>query len=305
MSRKKVSVCIPSYNSCREVKRLLDSLAIQSFHDYDIIISDDSTNDKIEMLVNEYDFKDMTYKHNNAPKGSPENWNAAVEMATGEYVKIMHHDDWFSRADSLALFVEKMENNPNADFCFSNCNAILDDLTGESYRHIVGSEFMNELRQNPYAIFPHNHIGAPSVTMFRRKAFCRFDKKIKYVVDILFYISILKNNSFFCHIPECLINITSRGANQVTNQCLTREIQLYEWFYLYSVISNEVELNVSQKSFLKALLKQYNVTDQYFFKEMNLKLPEFTRQVIFSNKIEHLFSFLGKKLSHLIKFNSM
>ncbi len=295
MSRKKVSVCIPSYNSYREVKRLLDSLIIQSFQDYDIIISDDSTNDEIEMLVNGYDLKNLTYNHNKAPKGSPENWNAAIEMATGEYVKIMHHDDWFSRTDSLALFVEAMDKNPHVDFCFSNCNAILNDLTGEHYTHIVNSEFMKKLEHNPYEIFPINHIGAPSVTMFRRSAFCRFDKNVKYVVDILFYITILKKNRFFSHIPECLINITSRGNNQVTKQCMTQEIQLYEWFYLYSVVRDEFELNTFQKSFLKGLLKQYNVTDKSFFKKRNLKLPCFTYPVILCNKITELFSFRKKK----------
>ena len=46
----KVSICIPAYNNVNEVKRLLESIFLQRFKNYEIILTDDSTNNEISEL---------------------------------------------------------------------------------------------------------------------------------------------------------------------------------------------------------------------------------------------------------------
>ena len=43
----KVSICIPTYNNAEEVERLLQSISVQEYKDYEVNISDDSTNNAI------------------------------------------------------------------------------------------------------------------------------------------------------------------------------------------------------------------------------------------------------------------
>ena len=50
----KVSVCIPTYNNASEVEHLLQTLYEQEYTDYEVNISDDSANNEIENLVDEY-----------------------------------------------------------------------------------------------------------------------------------------------------------------------------------------------------------------------------------------------------------
>nr|MCR4832765.1 glycosyltransferase [Butyrivibrio sp.] len=50
MSEVKVSICVPTYNNPEDVSRLLQSIARQTYKDYEVCISDDSTDDKIEKI---------------------------------------------------------------------------------------------------------------------------------------------------------------------------------------------------------------------------------------------------------------
>jgi len=128
MATPKVSICVPTYNQTLYLEKNLNSIAIQTFQDYEIIVSDDSSTDDVLNLVSRFEttFKDkLKYFRNNPPKGTPENWNESIRKAKGEYIKIMHHDEWFADENSLETFVSTIELN-NADFVFSAVNVLIE-----------------------------------------------------------------------------------------------------------------------------------------------------------------------------------
>ena len=88
MERPKVSICIPCYNNADEVERLLQSIYRQSYTDFEVNISDDSTSDETQALVNGC-YPMVKYQRNQKPYGHILNWNAAIKMAEGTYIKIM------------------------------------------------------------------------------------------------------------------------------------------------------------------------------------------------------------------------
>ena len=47
----KVSICVPTYNNVSEVERLLQSVHRQNYTDYEVNISDDSTNEETAELI--------------------------------------------------------------------------------------------------------------------------------------------------------------------------------------------------------------------------------------------------------------
>jgi glycosyltransferase involved in cell wall biosynthesis len=55
--RVKVSICIPAYNQTEYLRKNLDSILMQSFVDYEVILTDDSTTNEVRDLVEVYDFK--------------------------------------------------------------------------------------------------------------------------------------------------------------------------------------------------------------------------------------------------------
>ena len=69
MGKPKISICIPAYNNAEEVRRLLDSIFKQTFQDWEIILTDDSTNEEISVLVKETAQDRLHYIHNEKPLG--------------------------------------------------------------------------------------------------------------------------------------------------------------------------------------------------------------------------------------------
>ena len=68
----KVSICVPTYNNASEVERLLQSVHRQNYTDYEVNISDDSTNEEtaelIEWIRTEWSWQGkLHYIHNEKP----------------------------------------------------------------------------------------------------------------------------------------------------------------------------------------------------------------------------------------------
>ena len=103
MSSFLISICIPAYKRTDFLQRLLDSISIQTFPDFEVIVSDDSPDEAVGRLCAQYSSRfTLHYFRNERSLGTPENWNAAVKQAGGTWIKIMHDDDWF--ADTSIVF---------------------------------------------------------------------------------------------------------------------------------------------------------------------------------------------------------
>ncbi len=115
-----ISICIPTYKKPEYVKRLLDSISIQTFRDFEVIITDDSPGEEIRELCEAHRWPFfISYFKNDPPLGTPENWNEAIRRASRDWIKIMHDDDWFSDENSLGYFARAAAGNPEAVFIFS------------------------------------------------------------------------------------------------------------------------------------------------------------------------------------------
>ena len=90
------SICIPVYKNVDYLKRLLETIFIQTFTDFEVVITDDSPDNVIfEFIQNYYPGKNIRYFKNKYALGTPENWNECIRKANGSWIKMMHDDDWF------------------------------------------------------------------------------------------------------------------------------------------------------------------------------------------------------------------
>lgn len=244
----KVSVCIPTYNNISGLKRLLDSLAMQSFRDYEIIVSDNSDDQSVYHLIQNYPHP-IQYMH--LPKGnSTANWNNALSMAHGEYIKIMHHDDWFTDNDSLMKSVMLLEHAPEALFAF--CGSRQVKLSDLSYHDRSISESDAALiRSDWHNLFLDNTIGAPSAVIYRNTANTfRFDESLKWLVDMDYYMQILSQNSTFVYTVEPLISI-GLSNTQITGSCISdSSLIMNEYLHVYK------KYNLNHYSMSKATSSQ-------------------------------------------------
>jgi glycosyltransferase involved in cell wall biosynthesis len=256
MSATLISICIPAYNQTEFLRKTLDSIAAQTYKSFEVIISDDSINEDVKNLAEAYKEKfRLIYHKNLSPLGSPANWNKALDLSNGELIKFMHHDDWFKSPDSLHEFFRPFkEKQIFFAFCVSE---ILDVAENKISFNRPPQEFIDKIKQDPKKLFNDNRIGSPSAVMFKRSAL-RFDEKVKYVVDVDFYIQCLESGSF-TFIDQPLIVNTSNHPGQVTTASMNRETQVGEYAYLYSkVFGNSIPPgNISD--FFISIFKKYSV----------------------------------------------
>lgn len=267
----KVSICIPTYNQADFTRRAINSVLEQEFNDYEIIITDDSYNDDIKNLVKKIGSKKIEYFKNKQTLGSPENWNHAITKARGDYVKILHHDDWLIDKYSLGSFVKLLEDNPNVDLAFSATKRYVDGKYNSIY---FPEKKIQKLTKSLTYLYPENLIGSPSATIIRNSVKTNFDKKLKWVVDIDWYFEILRTNPLFAFSSKPLI-CTSSGSHTVTASCENnRDIEIYEWLYLYNKIYPRFG-NVSfHKKHIKQLIKKYKIKSVKEIKQYNLDLND-------------------------------
>lgn len=250
----KVSICIPTYNNVTEVERLLTSIFCQTYFDYEVIISDDSTNDEIIQLVETKYAGRIRYYHNAVSLGHVFNWNKALSYATGEYVKIMFSDDWFTYKDSLAEFVTLLDSQPQASMVFSGSMQV---SSKEKYARKADLKYITKLEQDYRYLFISNKIGAPSDVMYRRDMNVSFDEKSNWASDVFLYFEILRKNSIFVWTDRPLISIGIHD-HQYTESFSKRDKRVFE-DYRYMYCKYELTKSAECRDyFLKTCLLPYH-----------------------------------------------
>ena len=221
-----ISICIPTYSNPKSFKRLMDSIFMQSYDDYEIIITDDSKDNSVYDVIQQYNSNKIFYYKNSQQLGSPRNWNQAISNATSQYIKIMHHDDYFSTKDALQKIVDALNDYR---FVFVQSNHILD---GDCISvHEPAKKEVERYIKDPKLLLLGNIIGAPSAVAYH-KTLLQYDNNIKWFVDVDFYIRYIKSLdiSDVNYLEEAIVNI-GIDNNRVTNDCINNKHLIYDEFF--------------------------------------------------------------------------
>lgn len=112
-----VSVIIPSYNCERYIAETIDSVLNQSFRDIELIVVDDGSTDRTREIVSSYGSRVRLITQANAQVCAAR--NRGIREATGEFVCLMDHDDyWFPH--KLARQLEEFQARPEAGVVYSS-----------------------------------------------------------------------------------------------------------------------------------------------------------------------------------------
>jgi glycosyltransferase involved in cell wall biosynthesis len=268
-----VSICIPTYNQTKYLRKTLDSIVSQTYKDFELIISDDSSTDEVEDLVFTYkDCLKIKYVRNQPSLGSPGNWNSALTLATGNYIKIMHHDDWFSSDTSLEKLVALISSN---DYSFAFCGSHLYfEHHALDRTNSVTEEYFIQLKKEPWRLMLGNLIGSPSATIFKRTSLQFFDKRFIWLVDLEQYIRLMISSKSTVFTAECLITTSCESEHNLTNSCLNnQEIEIREYFLLYELLRKHYRWNFSfiyhSTKCLIGYLRKYQLHNYFIFRKIS------------------------------------
>lgn len=127
----KISIGMPVFNGEKYLREAIISILNQSYENFELIISDNASNDKTETICNEFVNIDgrVKYYRKKVNVGAADNYNFVFHESSGEYFKWAAHDD-IIRADFLSRCAEVLDNDP--DCVLAHPRTVLINSTGEA-----------------------------------------------------------------------------------------------------------------------------------------------------------------------------
>ena len=125
--RPRVSVGVPVYNGEAHLEQALASIAAQTFQDYEVVICDNASTDRSAEICRSHAARDPRIRYHRNPEniGGDRNYNRCYELATGDYVLTLAHDDRLG-PEYLEKTVGVMDASPDVVFCHTRSRQIDD-----------------------------------------------------------------------------------------------------------------------------------------------------------------------------------
>lgn len=114
-----ISVIMPAYNCENYIKKAIDSILEQSYHNFELLICDDFSNDNTWGIINTYYDKRIKCFRNTENKGYLLTCNFLFERSKGRFITFQDADD-YSIPSRLEKLFNHLEKNPQISLIGSN-----------------------------------------------------------------------------------------------------------------------------------------------------------------------------------------
>ncbi|MBH1960514.1 MAG: glycosyltransferase family 2 protein [Flavobacteriia bacterium] len=204
-AKQKISVIIPMYNAENTVMKALDSVRVQKGSEYlfEIIVVNDGSTDGSRSVVEKYrklhpQMNIILLNQDNS--GVSKARNAAMEIATGEFIALLDSDDEWLPEKTERQMPYLLSKNKNIDFIScrrKNQKIQLPYVVGKNA--LAGITFRKIMLRNE---------AQPSTVIFKRKILENtgfFDPNQRYAEDINYWLNISVKNTMFILDEELVI----------------------------------------------------------------------------------------------------
>ena len=238
MEAPQITVAMPVFNGEGYVHLAIQSVLDQTHSDFELLIVDNCSTDGTLDVVKTFSDPRIRLHVNSTNLGMVGNWNRSVELATGEYIKFLSHDDLLD-ATCLEEQITGFLNHKQENIGIVTCKKRVINEGGKKVMPGFGLRGQSRLISGRVAIRKsirsgRNIIGEPSVVLINTsvlKSSGPFELPA-FTPDIKMWFKILqKNNLYFINKTLASYRISeqstsssvskSQGAQFVT---LIREI---------------------------------------------------------------------------------
>ncbi|QWV04245.1 glycosyltransferase [Pseudoalteromonas shioyasakiensis] len=242
-----VSIIMPAYNSEKYISESIESVLKQTYHNWELLITDDRSQDSTRTIVESYLKKDARIKLfiNTENSGAGAARNNSIKQANGRFIAFLDSDDlWLPK--KLELQIKFMLNNNFAftytayqKFNIKNRLGIVNPPLSTNYKKLLRSNVIGCLT----AIYDVNILGKRYMPLIRKRQ------------DMGLWLEILKDTDT----AYCLSNVLSlyRVDSGMTQNKF--KVLLWQWRFYREVV--ELSYLTSVKYFFMYILygfKKYN-----------------------------------------------
>ena len=300
-----ISIIIPIYNSSKYLRTCLDSILIQTFQDYEVILVNDGSDDDSGYICEEYEKKDhrfhVFHKEN---EGVSSARNKGLNEANGDFIVFVDADDYVN--------TEYIEHLMCSDYDLvitgvKRFNARCDSFAPQS----TSSFTINDLPRHWDTIDVINIVYNISVAKRFRSSIIhahniRFDEDLFYSEDMLFNMKYMIHSSTCFESPYLDYMYRMENTSRHLKFRMSSPVLALHYERINNGI-NDLELITGEKSLsgVRDNINQRLINKFYFF------LLNCTNAAVFIKNIKHfrkqnykgyMFSLLsGKKEKRIMK----
>lgn len=290
---KKISIILSFYNEERYLKKAIDSVLAQTYHNFELIIINDGSDDGSESIVNSYSDERIIYEKNSENRRLAYSRNRGLELATGDYIGFFDADD-IMMPDKMEKQIRYFKEHRDVTLISGGYKYM--DADGNVEDAVIVPEYRNNEQIRAYMLY-RNCIACAGATLFHRsiieKYNIRFDETNMASEDYRFWIDMLPyanavnlEDCFFCY----RVNHGSKSAAIVNEDksAYDREIRKL------------LEHAWAQRGFL---LEESDVSFMYdfFYRQKRIwKLPDICRGISIYKRIKEQIRVLQLREGELI-----
>ncbi len=223
-----VSICLPVYNGAKYLAQAIESALAQTYSDFELLIANDGSTDQSANIIDRFARQDKRIKAwtNERNLGHYPNYNACIERASGQYIKLFAQDD-ILQPEIIKRFVSVLDAEPEVSLVASARSWI--DADGKPIE--VLSEIDTRLTR-PFlkdTMLPGqnvivsclrdltNWLGEPSAQMFRRQfAEQGFDSSFHQLGDLEYNCRLLQRGNYY-YVADDLCHFRKHSGSWTTS----------------------------------------------------------------------------------------
>ncbi len=214
ISSRKISVAVPAYRTPGPfLRQMITSLLRQTYSNWELCIVNASPDDReMTSLLKTCSGKDHRIRVKNLKEnlGIAGNTNAALAMATGDYVGLLDHDDLLA-PNALYEIICALESHPDADMIYTDEDKVTADLSEHFQPHLKPDFNPDLLCSNNYIC----HFLVISRDLYRRVG--GFDPAFEGAQDYDFIFRCSEKAGQILHVPEILYHWRTHKASTADN----------------------------------------------------------------------------------------
>ncbi|WP_158561799.1 MULTISPECIES: glycosyltransferase family 2 protein [unclassified Roseburia] len=212
-----ISIIVPTYKTPEKfLKEMIDSVRNQSYENWELCIGDGSvTEDTVKNVVESYQKKDKRIKMLCLSEnlGIAGNTNAALSIATGDYMALLDHDDILA-PDALYEVVKWMNEHykDETDVIYTDEDKVSFDLKDYFEPHFKSDYNLDLIRSNNYIC--HLFVARKSIV----DQVGGFRKEYDGSQDYDFILRCIEQSKHVEHVPKVLYHWRCHPGSTAANQ---------------------------------------------------------------------------------------
>lgn len=301
---KLVSIIVPVYNAEKTIKKCIDSILIQTYTNFELILINDGSKDSSLNILKKYENLDKSViiiSQNNAGVSTAR--NRGIKESKGEYILFVDSDDYIEE-NTLEILVKASEVNNNLDLAIGGLS-IVKDNNAKHLNAISEDKIFNNLEflsKNELFKFIVGPCGKLFKTEIIKNNNIKFDESLSLGEDTIFVLEYLKYTKDVKFISENLyfINETEGSLSRRNRLDIFENIMIiYDKSKEVLEYRNEYKFNKIVPFYIRNI--KICVNTAVAFKWQNKKYKELC------NKIRNMEDFNNINLNEisLIKFDKI